>query len=249
MNDHDSSGLTIVGGRPSEEGKEPSGVSLGLQALLQRLAENPSLARDLVTNPEGTLAAEGLTLTPTELAMLHHLDVEDLGQTRAVARGAMRSATLTREMKGISEQRRITRATRSVKPTKGEQPGCVNKLKAALKTATRGAEPAREEPSDVEAETRRRLAAQLELVAPFAGDPDFYMGERTRGIRPMSIYPTPFAVAEALLRSSADFRAAFLADSRQAILTRPDLPLSDEERQTLLSESVRKRLEHVARNG
>jgi len=248
MNDHDPSGLTIVGGRPDDEREAASTISPGLQALLQRLAENPSLAHDLVTNPEGTLAAEGLTLTPTEVAMLHHLDVEDLGQTRAVARGAMRSAP-TRGMKGISEQRRITRATRSVKPTRGEQPGCVNKLKAALKTATRGAEPAREEPSDVEAETRRRLAAQLELVAPFAGDPDFYMGERTRGIRPMSIYPTPFAVAEALLRSSADFRAAFLADSRQAILTRPDLPLSDEERQTLLSESVRKRLEHVARNG
>jgi hypothetical protein len=201
MSGHDSSGLTIVGGRPDEERKEPSAISPGLRALLQRLAENPSLARDLVTNPEGTLAVEGLTLTPTELAMLHHLDVEDLGQTRAITRGA----------------------TRSAMPTKGM-------------------------PLDVEEETRRRLAAQLELVAPFAGDPDFYMGERTRGIRPLSIYPTPFAVAEALLRTSEDFRTAFLANSQQAILTWPDLPLGDEERQALLSESVRKRLEQVARN-
>ena len=202
MTDGHSSNLTIVGGRPNEEGNEPSGTSPGLQALLQRLAENPSLARDLVADPEGTLAAEGLTLTPTELAMLHHLDVEDLGQTRAITRGVTRGAV----------------------PTKGM-------------------------PADVEEETRRRLAAQLELVAPFAGDPDFYMGERTRGIRPMSIYPTPFAVAEALLRTSEDFRAAFLADSRQAVLTRPDLPLSDEERQMLLSQAVRERLEQVARNG
>ena len=201
MSEHDSSGLTIVGGQPNENGKEPSGISPGLQALLQRLAENPSLARDLVADPEGTLAAEGLTLTPTELAMLHHLDVEDLGQSRAITRGA----------------------TRSAMPTKGM-------------------------PSDVEEETRRRRAAQLELVAPFAGDPDFYMGERTRGIRPLSIYPTPFAVAEALLRTSEDFRTAFLADSQQAILTRPDLPLSDEERQMLLSQAVRERLEQVARN-
>ena len=202
MSGHDASGLTIVGGRPNEEGKEPSATSPGLQALLQRLAENPSLARDLVTNPEGTLAAEGLTLTPTELAMLHHLDVEDLRQTRAITRGTTRSAT----------------------PKKGM-------------------------PSDTDEETHRRRAAQLELVAPFVGDPDFYMGERTRGIRPQSIYPTPFAVAEALLRTSEDFRTAFLADSQQAILTRPDLPLSDEERQTLLSRAIRERLEQVARNG
>jgi hypothetical protein len=202
MNSHDSSGLTIVGGRPNEDGRDSSAISSGLQALLQRLAENPSLAHDLVANPEKTLTAEGLALTPTELAMLHHLEVEDLGQPRAITRGAPRSAM----------------------PTKGMS-------------------------ADTDEETRRRLAAQLELVAPFADDPDFYMGERTRGIRPLSIYPTPFAVAEALLRTSEDFRTAFLADSRQTILTQPDLPLSDEERQMLLSESVRKRLERVARNG
>ncbi|NIO70567.1 MAG: hypothetical protein GTN71_16445 [Anaerolineae bacterium] len=202
MSEHDPSGLTIVGGRPNENSKESSAISPGLQALLQRLAKKPSLARDLVTSPEGTLAAEGLTLTPTELAMLHHLDVEDLGQPRAITRGAMHSAM----------------------PAKGMLP-------------------------DTDEETRRRLAAQLELVAPFVGDPDFYMGERTRGIRPQSIYPTPFAVAEALLRTSEDFRAAFLADSQQAILTRPDLPLSDEERQMLLPQAIRERLEQVARNG
>jgi len=202
MNGHDSSGLTIVGGRPSEEGREPSAISPGLQALLQRLAENPSLAHDLVADPEGTLAAEGLALTPTELAMLCHLDVGDLGQTRDMTRGA----------------------TRSAMPAKGIPP-------------------------DTDEETRRRLAAQLELVAPFAGDPDFYMGERTRGIRPQSIYPTPFAVAEALLRTSQDFRTAFLADPQQAILTRPDLPLNDAERQALLSEAVHSRLEQVARHG
>jgi hypothetical protein len=202
MDSYDSSGLTIVGGRPNEEGRDSSAISSGLEALLRRLAENPSLARDLVANPEKTLAAEGLALTPTELAMLHHLEVEDLGQPRAITRGATRSAMPTKRMS-----------------------------------------------ADIEEETRRRLAAQLELVAPFADDPDFYMGERTRGIRPLSIYPTPFAVAEALLRTSEDFRTAFLADSRQAILTQPDLPLSHEERQMLLSESVRKRLERVARNG
>ena len=51
MNGHDSSGLTIIGGRPNEEGKEPSGISPGLRALLQRLAEDPSLARDLGRRP------------------------------------------------------------------------------------------------------------------------------------------------------------------------------------------------------
>jgi len=61
MSERDSSSLTIVGGRPNKEGKEPSGISPGLQALLQRLAENPSLAHDLVADPEGTLVAEGLT--------------------------------------------------------------------------------------------------------------------------------------------------------------------------------------------
>jgi hypothetical protein len=174
MSGHDSSGLTIVGGRPDNEGEVGSAISPGLQALLERLAENPSLARDLVANPK----------------------------TRAVTRGATRGAMLTKGM-----------------------------------------------PSDTDEETRRRRAAQLELVAPFVGDPDFYMGERTRGIRPQSIYPTPFAVAEALLRTSEDFRAAFLADSQQAILTRPDLPLSDEERQMLLFPAIRERLEQVARNG
>ena len=103
-------------------------------------------------------------------------------------------------------------------------------------------------PSDVDEETRRRLAAQLELVAPFVGDSDFYMGERTRGIRPQSIYPTPFAVGEALLRTSKAFRTAFLANRRMAILTWSDLPLSDEERRMLLAESVMQRLAQVARN-
>ena len=53
MDGYDSSGLTIVGGRPNEEGKGPFATSLGLQALLRRLAENPSLAHDLVADPEG----------------------------------------------------------------------------------------------------------------------------------------------------------------------------------------------------
>jgi len=80
MDGHDTSNLTIVGGRP-KQGRDSSAISSGLQAL-QRLAENPSLARDLVADPEGTLAAEGLTLTPTELAMLHHLDARDLEQAK-----------------------------------------------------------------------------------------------------------------------------------------------------------------------
>jgi len=201
MNDSDSSGLTIVGGRPDDEGQAASAISPGLKALLRRLAENPRLARDLVLDPAAALAAEKLTLAPAELAMLHHLNVEDFEQTWAMTRGASRGAM----PKGV--------------------------------------------PSDVEEETRRRLAAQLELVAPFVGDTDFYMGERTRGIRPQSIYPTPFAVCEALLRTSEDFRTAFLADSRKAALTWPDLPLSDEERRMLLAESVSRRLEQVARNG
>jgi hypothetical protein len=146
MNNYHSSGLTIVGGRPDDEGQVASVISPGFKALLKRLAEKPQLARDLVFDPEAALAAEKLTLAPAELAMLHYLDVEDLEQTRAMTREASRGAMA----KGV--------------------------------------------PSDVEEETRRRLAAQLELVAPFVGDPDFYMGERTRGIRPQSIYPTPFAV-------------------------------------------------------
>ena len=52
MDGHDSSRLTIVSGRPNEEGKEPAGIGPGLQALLQRLAENPSLAHDLVGKHE-----------------------------------------------------------------------------------------------------------------------------------------------------------------------------------------------------
>jgi hypothetical protein len=142
-------------------------------------------------NPEQTLAAEGLELTPTELTMLRHLDVEDLGQTRG----------------------------------------------AIAKTPSESAE-----------EVRRRLAAQLELVAPFVEEPDFYMRERTRGIRPQSIYPTPFAVAEALIRSSQDFRAAFMEDSQAALLEWPDLPLSHDERLELLHEVFLTRLEWVARN-
>ena len=201
MKKPNDSGLTIVGGRPDAEGGGASRISPGLQALLERLAENPQLAHELVMNPERTLAAEALTLTPTEMAMLHHLDAEDLGQTRGMTRGATRGSMATNGM-----------------------------------------------PSGVEEEERRRLAAQLALVAPFAGDSGFYMGEATRGIRPQSIYPTPFAVAEALLRTSENFRDAFLADPREAILTCRDLPLSDEERRTLLFESVRRRLEQVARD-
>jgi hypothetical protein len=196
--DH-SSGLTIVGGRPDDERQGASAVSPGLGALLKRLAERPALAQDLVFDPEAALAAENLTLSPIETAMLKYLDVEDLEQTRSMTRGAVRG------------------------------------------TMAVGLEP------DTDEETRRRRAAQLELVAPFVGDTGFYMGERTRGIRPQSIYPTPFAVGEALLRTSQDFCAAFLADPRQAILTWPDLPLSDEERHMLLSEPIIGRLEHVAR--
>jgi hypothetical protein len=202
MNGHDSSGLTIVGGRPSEEGKEPSGVSLGLQALLQRLTEKPPLARDLVTNPEGTLAAEGLTLTPTELAMLRHLDAEDLAQAKGIEPMA----------KGVTLGMSV------------------------------------EEPEDSEEdEMRRRLADQLELVAPFVTETS-YMGEVTLGIRPMSIFPTPFAVAEALLRTSEDFLAAYLADPEEAIITWPELPLSDKERHSLLVQPILERLSRVARN-
>jgi hypothetical protein len=39
-----------------------------------------------------------------------------------------------------------------------------------------------------------------------------------------------------------------LTDARNAVLTWPDLPLSDEERRMLLAESVSRRLEQVARN-
>jgi hypothetical protein len=202
MKDRDTSGLTIVGGRPgNDEGSTSSGISPGLEALLQRLAEKPRLARQLVVSPEKTLAAEGLNLTPTELAMLRDLDMQDLEQTRAMTRGGARSADL---------------ATRT-QPDTGE-------------------------------EERQRRAAQLELVAPFVGDAGFYMGEATRGIRPQSIYPTPYAVAEALLRTSEQFRSAFLDNALSAILSWPDLPLSDEERQMLLPEPIRQRLEWVAQN-
>jgi hypothetical protein len=75
-----------------------------LRALLQRLAEEPSLARDLVANLEGTLTAEGLTLIPAELAMLYHLDMEDLGQTWAITRGATRSVMPTKGMPSNVEE-------------------------------------------------------------------------------------------------------------------------------------------------
>jgi hypothetical protein len=199
MSEHDSSGLTIVGGRPNEEGREPSGISPGLRALLQRLADNPSLAHDLVANPEKTLSGEGLTLTPTELAMLHHLDAEDLERAREFE-PTTKGVTLSMPM--------------------GEPEG---------------------------KETRQRLADQLELVAPFVTETG-YMGEVTLGIRPMSIYPTPFAVAEALLRTNEDFRAAYLTDPKEVILTWSELPLSDKERQSLLAQPILERLSHIARN-
>jgi hypothetical protein len=188
MEEHNASGLTIVGGRPgNDEGDASLAISSGLQALLQRLAENPRLAHDLVADPEAVLVTEGLALTPAELAMLRHLDAQDLGQTRAMTRGGVRSP----------------------EPPKDTEP-------------------------DEEEEERRRRAAQLELVAPFVGDADFY------------IYPTPFAVAEALLRTSDAFRAAFLDNALSAILNWPDLPLSDQERQMLLPEPIRRRLTWVA---
>ena len=199
MDGYDSSGLTIVGGRPNEEGRDSSAISSGLQALLRQLAENPSLAHDLVADPEGTLAAEGLTLMPTELAMLHQLDTGDLEQAKEFRPMA----------KGIPMMM------------------------------------AMEEPEDEE--TRHRLAAQLELVAPFVAETG-YMDAVTKGIRPMSIYPTPFAVAEALLRTSEDFLAAYLTDPEEAILTWSDLPLSDQERRALLAQPILERLLHVAHN-
>lgn len=201
MKDREASGLTVVGGRPTDDRPISPAISPGLQSLLRRLAETPQLAHELVMNPEKTLAAEGLTLTPTELAMLHHLDAQDLRQTGAMTRGG----------------------ANSLEPTEGMRPS-------------------------VEEGERRRLAAQLELVAPFVGNPGFYMGEATRGIRPLSIYPTPFAVAEALLRTNEEFRAAFLDSPLSAIQDWPDLPLSDEERHMLLPEPVRRRLEWVAQN-
>jgi hypothetical protein len=178
-------------------------ISQGLRDLLERLALNPSLARDLVADPEGTLAAEGLTVTGTELSMLRALDVEDLEQTRAMPRGGMRRSSPER---GIA------------KGTTGEE------------------------------DTRRRLAAQLELVAPFMGDADFYMGERTRGIRPQSIYPTPFAVTQALICAQEEFRIAFLDNPDEAVLTWPDLPLTDEQRRMVLIPAVMRRLKQLARD-
>jgi hypothetical protein len=198
MSKHRASDLTIVGGRPEDGEQGASAISPGLKSLLKRLAEEPALAYDLVSDPLAAVTAEGLTLTEAELTMLRHLDVTDLSQTRAMA----------------------------PRPSRG----------AASDEASQ----------EDEEEARGRLAAQLALVAPAVGDPDFYMSERTRGIRPQSIYPTPFAVAEALLRTSEQFRQAFLDDPREAVLRWPDLPLSDEERRVLLTESVRHRLEQVA---
>ncbi len=105
-----------------------------------------------------------------------------------------------------------------------------------------------EEPENSEEdEVRRRLADQLELVAPFVTETS-YMGEVTLGIRPMSIFPTPFAVAEALLRTNEDFLAAYLADPEEAILTWSELPLSEKERHSLLVQPLLERLSRVAHN-
>lgn len=206
MKDRHDSGLTVVGGRPNDEGQEASGMSPGFQTLLERLARNPKLARDLVADPEATLASEGLALAPAELAMLQHLEPEDLEQARSMPRRAMRS-------------------------------------RAAGRSPSYAQEAARSRPA-----ARSRAADQLETVAPFVDDHDFYMRERTRGIRPQSLYPTPFAVAEALLRTNEEFRDAFLADPQNTILTWPGLPLGESERRVLLAESVQRRLERVARN-
>ncbi len=200
MKDRHDSGLTVVGGRPNDEDPAASGMSPGFETLLERLARNPKLARDLVADPEATLASEGLELSPAELAMLKHLEAEDLEQARSTPRRAMRTRAAGRS------------------------------------------------PSDAKKAARRRAADQLETVAPIVNDHDFYMRERTRGIRPQSLYPTPFAVAEMLLRTNEEFRAAFLADPENTILTWPGLPLGESERRVLLVESVLGRLERVARN-
>jgi hypothetical protein len=237
MKDGDDAGLTIVGGRPNPGGPGASGISEGLAALLQRLAENPGLARGLVMNPEQTLAAEGLELTPTELAMLQHLELQDLGRTRDMTpdtpRGVMRD-----------KPRRATRGEAGARTRGGPRQRMRDKplgLARGLMARLKG------QPDSAE-EERQRLAEQLELVAPFVGDPGFYMGERTRGIRPQSIYPTPFAVVEALIRTSEDFRAAILQDAQAAIMEWPELPLNDQERQALQYEVILKRLELVARD-
>jgi hypothetical protein len=74
------------------------------------------------------------------------------------------------------------------------------------------------------------------------------MGEVTLGIRPMSIFPTPFAVVEALLRTNEDFLAAYLANPEEAILTWSELPLSEKERHSLLVQPLLEQLSHIACN-
>jgi len=46
MADGKPSGLTIVGGRPEDEGRGASAISPGLRALLDRIAKKPQLARE-----------------------------------------------------------------------------------------------------------------------------------------------------------------------------------------------------------
>jgi hypothetical protein len=200
MDDGNVFGLTVVGGRPDEQSQSVPGISPGFRDLVGRLAQNPSLARDLVADPEGTLGVEGLTLTATELAMLRDLGTEDLEQARVPTRGLTRGGLGESLAKGVDE------------------------------------------------DTRRLLAAQLELVAPFMADVDFYMGERTRGIRPQSIYPTPFAVAQAFLSTHEEFRVAFLEDPEAAVLAWPDLPLTEAQRRALLTPALVERLSQLARD-
>lgn len=62
--------LTIVGGRPRKDEARGEGLSRDFAELLDRLAADPALAESLAADLDGTLASQGLSLSPTELAML-----------------------------------------------------------------------------------------------------------------------------------------------------------------------------------
>lgn len=202
MSEDNEVSVTVVGGRPSPgAASEWGSISPGLRLLLERLAEDPSLAHRLVSEPSETLESEGLEVTSTEFDMLSHLGVDDLAQTRSLYRSTERPCG-----------------------------------------------PAATRAKDVALQERKRWAAKLALVAPFMESAEAYISDGTRGIRPQSIYPTPYAVAEALVRSSEPFREALLEDAEDAILNWAQLPLNDQERQELIHGSVLERLRRVAKH-
>ena len=76
--------LTIVGGRPSEDGSRRRESPRGLEVLLKKASVDPGFRNLLLEKRSGACEAIGLRLNPAETAMLDHMPVD---QIDAIIRG------------------------------------------------------------------------------------------------------------------------------------------------------------------